>query len=95
MSDEECVTFELTEATRPFIVGEKREWDKFLCNGKTKIIKDWNGNILMGQVTTAPSYTYNQQSGNGMPTMSFGMTEVGDYDSQEDLFNHGLINAEH
>ena len=95
MSDEECVTFELTEATRPFIVGEKREWDKFLCNGKTKIIKDWNGNILMGQVTTVPSYTYNQQSGNGMPTMSFGMTEVGDYDSQEDLFNHGLINAEH
>jgi hypothetical protein len=97
ISDNNCTgkPFELTQATRPIIVNQKREWDKFLCNGKTKIIKDWNGNILMGKVTTAPSYTYNQQSGNGMPTMSFGMTEVGDYDSQEDLFNHGLINAEH
>ena len=83
--------FELTEETRPIIVAEKLEWDKFLCNGKTKIIKDWNGNIMMAQITTFPSYTYDKTSGNSKPTMSFGATEVGRYDSTKDLLSHGLL----
>lgn len=86
--------FELTDKTRSLIVAEKRMWDEFLCNGKTKIIKDWNGNIMMAQVTTAPSYVYTQQSGNSIPNMSLGVTEVGQYDSQSDLYKHGLTNAQ-
>jgi hypothetical protein len=77
-----------------FLVDQKREWDKFLCNGKAKIIKDWNGNILLGKITTAPSYTYDQTSGNGKPTMTFGATEVGEYDNQWYMYNHGLIDVE-
>jgi hypothetical protein len=94
LNNETCQTFELTQETRPIIVDQKREWDKFLCNGKAKIIKDWNGNILLGKITTAPSYTYDQTSGNGKPTMTFGATEVGEYDNQWYMYNHGLIDVE-
>lgn len=93
-NEETCQTFELTQETRPIIVDQKREWDKFLCNGKAKVIKDWNGNILVGKITTAPSYVYDQTSGNSKPTMTFGATEVGEYDSQWYMYNHGLIDVE-
>ena len=93
-NEETCQTFELTQETRPIIVDQKREWDKFLCNGKAKVIKDWNGNILVGKVTTAPSYVYDQTSGNSKPTMTFGATEVGEYDNQWYMYNHGLIDVE-
>lgn len=89
-----CQPFELNDEKRPVIVAQKREWDKFLCNGRAKIIKDWNGNIILCHVTTAPSYTYDQTSGNSKPTMSFGVTEVGEYDSQYDMYKHGLIDVE-
>jgi hypothetical protein len=89
-----CQPFELNDEKRPIIVAQKREWDKFLCNGRAKIIKDWNGNIILCHVTTAPSYTYDQTSGNSKPTMSFGVTEVGEHDSQYDMYKHGLIDVE-
>jgi hypothetical protein len=94
LSDNDCQAFELTPDTRPIIVNQKREWDKFLCNGKAKIIKDWNGNIILGKITTAPQYTYTQESGSSKPTMTFGVTEVGDYDNQWYLYHHGLVDVE-
>lgn len=96
ISDNNCTgkPFELTQATRPIIVNQKREWDKFLCNGKAKIIKDWNGNVILAKITTAPQYTYTQESGSSKPTMTFGVTEVGDYDNQWALYHHGLIDVE-
>lgn len=94
LNDDTCQTFELTKERRPIIAEQKREWDKFLCNGKAKIIKDWNGNILLGKITTAPNYTYDQTSGNSKPTVTFGVTEVGEYDSQWYMYHHGLIDVE-
>ena len=93
-NDEKCSVFDLNTETRLAIVDKKREWDKFLCNGKAKIIKDWNGNILLGKITTAPSYTYDQTTSNSKPTMTFGVTEVGEYDNQWYMYNHGLIDVE-
>lgn len=94
MNENTCQTFELTQENRPVIVDQKREWDEFLCNGKAKIIKDWNGNIILAKITTPPSYTYDQRSGNSKPTMTFGATEVGEYDNQWYMYNHGLIDVE-
>ena len=94
MNDNACSNFELTQERRPIIVDQKREWDKFLCDGKSKIIKDWNGNIMLGKITSAPSYSYTQSSGSSKPTLTFGVTEVGEYDSQSDMYRHGLINTE-
>ena len=93
LNDNTCSTFDLTQERRPMIVDQKREWDNFLCNGKAKIIKDWNGNIILAKVTTAPSYMYSQTSGNSKPTMTFGVTEVGEYDSQSSMYQHGLIDV--
>ena len=90
----DCSIFELTPEKRPIIVNQKREWDKFLCNGKAKIIKDWNGNIMLAKITTAPSFSYTQESGSSKPTMTFGVTEVGDYDNQWYLYHHGLVDVE-
>lgn len=94
--EDNCVqtNFELTDKTRLDISVEAEKWSKFLCNGKTKIIKDWNGNIMMAQVTTPPTRTYDKISGNSKPTMSFGVTEVGQSDNQKDLYKHGLLNIE-
>ena len=96
ISDNNCTgePFKLTQATRPIIVNQKREWDKFLCNGKAKIIRDWNGNVILAKITTAPQYTYTQESGSSKPTMTFGVTEVGDYDNQWALYHHGLVDVE-
>ena len=94
LNDNACSNFVLNQETRPIIVDQKREWDKFLCNGKAKVIKDWNGNIMLAKITTAPSYSYTQSSGNSKPTITFGATEVGEYDSQSSLYRHGLIDVE-
>ena len=79
---------------RNSIVKQKQEWDEFLTNGKMKIVKDWNGNIIMGGITTAPSYSYNIVNQNAIPTITFSITEQGQYDSQEDLYNNGFINIQ-
>ena len=94
--EDNCVqtNFELTDETRLDISLEVDDWREFLCNGKTKIIRDWNGNIMMAQVTTPPSRTYDKNSGNSKPTMSFGVTEVGKYNSQSDLNKHGFVTIE-
>lgn len=94
LQDNVCEQFVLTQDKRPIIVDQKREWDKFLCNGKTKVIKDWNGNIMVAKITTPPSYTYSQGSGNSKPTLVFGATEVGEYDNQSSMYRNGLIDVE-
>jgi hypothetical protein len=93
LNDNSCTNFVLNQETRPMIVDQKREWDKFLCNGKAKIIKDWNGNIMLGRITTAPSASYSQTSGSSKPTITFGATEVGEYNSQSSLYQQGLIDV--
>jgi hypothetical protein len=72
---------------------QKLEWDAFLTNGKMKTVKDWNGNIILGGITTAPSYSYNQANTNGIPTMTFTITEQGQYNNQKDLYNLGFTNV--
>lgn len=75
------------------IVEQKLEWEKFLTNGKPKVIKDWNGNIIIGGITTAPMFSYSQASQMGIPTISFGVTEQGQYDNQTDLYNNGFTDV--
>jgi len=78
---------------RKKIVEQKLEWDAFLTNGRMKLVKDWNGNIILGGITTAPTYTYNQASQNGIPTLSFTIMEQGQYNNQKDLYNNGFIDV--
>lgn len=71
------------------IINERKHWEEFLTNGNPKIIKDWNGDIILGKITTPPSFSY---IGNDMiiPVISFAITEQGQYDSQSDMYNNGF-----
>lgn len=61
----------------------------FLRNGNIKILKSIDGNIWLVYVTTPPSDTAENHYKNRKIT--FVCTEVGNPDSEEDLYNAGLI----
>ncbi len=63
----------------------------FLRNGNTKILKGIDGNIWLVYVTTPPSDTAIDDYRNRKIT--FTCTEVGDINSEKDLFEAGLITA--
>lgn len=68
-----------------------QSYSNFLVNGKSKILKDWNGNIWVVQIVGSPSMTYNQSTGNGIIDISFSWAEQGEWDNQRDLYNNGLV----
>jgi hypothetical protein len=69
----------------------KDKWTAFLTNGRIKFVKDWNGNIIMGKVTTPPSFTYKNNTSMIIPTISFTLTEQGKYDNIDDLKRNGYL----
>lgn len=79
------------EIDRKEIVEEINSFVSFLKNGKPKIIKDWNGNIILCCISGNPSITYNNNYGMGIASVSFDWTEQGKYDNEDDLYDNGLI----
>ncbi len=69
----------------------KDKWTAFLTNGRIKFVKDWNGNIIMGKITTPPSFTYKNNTSMIIPTISFALTEQGKYDNVDDLRRNGYL----
>ncbi len=69
----------------------KDKWIAFLTNGRIKFIKDWNGDIIMGKVTTPPSFTYKNNTSMIIPTISFTLTEQGKYNNIDDLRRNGYL----
>lgn len=63
----------------------------FLNNGKTKFVRNVDGNMWLGYVTTPPTDTADGHYLNRK--ISFGITEVGNPESEEDLYNAGLIDV--
>lgn len=57
------------------LVNEFNEW---LTNGKTKIIKDFNGNLKVVVVVNAVSNSYYKSLGNGIASTTFNYIEIGD-----------------
>ena len=64
---------------------------QFLRNGKTKILKSVDGNLWLVYVTTPPSDTAVDDYRNRKIT--FSCTETGDVNSENDLYDAGLITA--
>lgn len=73
------------------IVERKETLKDYLTDKKAKILKDWNGNIKLIMVTTSPSVAYKENSGMSVPQITFGWTEIGNANSQSDLYNNGII----
>lgn len=61
------------------------EW---LCNKKAKILKLQNGRNIMIRVVDTPSITLNHPD--ELSTITFNFVEVGDVESEKDLYNNGL-----
>lgn len=69
----------------------KDKWMAFLTNGRIKFVKDWNGDIIMGKITTPPSFTYKNNTSMIIPTISFVITEQGKYNNIDDLRRNGYL----
>ena len=76
---------------RSKIVKEKEVLLNFLMNKKPKILKDMNGNNWLVYFTGNPTITYDNNYGQGMLKVSAQLTEVGDPNDKNDLYENGLI----
>lgn len=68
-----------------------KRFKEFLTNGKTKLLKNIDGRIWLGYITTPPTDSAGEVYYNR--TLTFGLTETGDAESEEDLYEAGLITA--
>ena len=76
---------------RSKIVKEKEVLLNFLMNKKPKILKDMNGNNWLVYFTGNPTFTYDNNYGQGMLKVAAKWTEVGDPNDKTDLYENGLI----
>ena len=76
---------------RKKIVEKRNKILDFFSNKKAKILKDWNGNYWLMVIINTPKVTFDSNWGMGNNTVSFDWTEIGDPDSQKDLYRTGLI----
>lgn len=76
---------------RQAIVAERELLKRFLTNKKPKILKDTNGNIWLLIITGSPSTSYNNGYGMGVIKMGATWTEIGNAESNVDMYNAGLI----
>ena len=68
-----------------------REVKDFLTNGRTKILKNVDGQCWMVYVTTPPTDTADNYY--NVRKLQFGCTETGNLKSEEDLFYAGLLDV--
>lgn len=68
-----------------------REFNNWLSNGRAKIIKDFNGDLIFVAVVDAVTNDYYKELGNGIASTSFSWKEIGDFNNKD--FNKlGMIN---
>ena len=97
-------TIEVTASFVPGIDDCETDWDDevttmeynraaydFLRKDTPKVLKATDGRIWLVYVTTGPSDQGDTES--GLRKLTFTCTEIGDMESEEDLYNAGLINA--
>lgn len=61
---------------------------EFLCNGKPKVLKHFDGRMYLIGVVDTPSQ--NESVSNYYPTTTFSWVEIGDADDISDLYNNDL-----
>ena len=76
------------------VVTQINNFNVFLKDGNAKIIKDWNGNIWLCAITDSISLSYLNSYGMGIANISFNWSEQGQYDTQLDMYDNGLVESE-
>lgn len=67
--------------------------EEFLSNGAPKVLKDWNGNIWLVQITDNVNVSFENNIGMAIATISGSWTQLGDVYNTVDLRQAGLINV--
>lgn len=75
------------------IADKKARMKNFLSDYKAKILRDWQGQKWLVAITDDIQITYADQSSLQVPSIAITWTEIGDADSQNDLYNNGIIDA--
>ncbi len=91
--DEEtgCVHLDVDNSTHDVYAKYLKQFKEFLNNGKTKLLKNIDGRAWLCYVTTPPT---DSADGNYLNRkLTFGITELGDINDEEDLYDAGLITA--
>ena len=83
--------FQTNGINRTAITQQKGAIKDFLTNKKAKILKDWNSNEWLCIVNSNIGITYKSSYGMGIPSITFEWTEIGSADSQQDLYNNGIL----
>lgn len=79
---------------RADMISQREILVQLLTNKKPKIIKDWNGNIWLCFITGNPQITFDNNWGMGLATVSADWTEIGNAQSNQDLYECGMIPTE-
>ena len=72
------------------MVNERKQLLDFLTNKNAKILKDWNGNIWLIVIVNSPSVSFQRNTSMRLADVSASWVEIGDYNSQKDLYDAGL-----
>lgn len=76
---------------REKIIEARKDFDNFITQGEPMMLKDWNGNIWLIMITDSPSYSWANEWGMGLGTLSLSWVEIGDMNNQEDLDKAGMV----
>ena len=63
----------------------------FFTNGNTKILKDFNRNVWMIQISDNPQVSYTNELSQALANISIKWVEIGSIDSKSDLYYNNLI----
>lgn len=72
------------------VVKQTQDFINFIKDGSTKMITDWNGNIIMCKLVSSPTISYISSYGNGITNISFTWAEQGQYNAEQDLIDNNL-----
>ena len=70
----------------------RNELDRFLLDGRAKIIKSFEGDIYLTNLSTAPKRTMNEHYQN--ISTSFDQVEIGNQEHVGNLYDNGFINTD-
>lgn len=65
----------------------------FLTNKHPKVLKDWNGNIWLVMFVDNVSFSFDNNYGMGMASISTSFVEIGDVNNYDDLVDTGMISG--
>lgn len=86
-------TDDIDMTNRKGMIEKREQLLKYFTNHKSKIIKDWNGNIFLAIITSSPNVTFDNKYGMGKMNIGFDWREVGDANNQNDLLNTGMVSG--